>query len=306
MLMKKLKKAVLAAAAVCLVGTSAFAATPKETYIDALNYSGSHPEGAYALEVNASMPFAGEMKAHSDIYVQMRPFKVRSDSYATFMGNKGDVTSAYAEQDGNQLVCYYPRQEKDGKTTWYKASTTLQSDKPLADQLTVKVHPGALNGVKNVVQDGRNLHVTYDMSRVYQPGDEAKWPKEMQNKESVARVLTALRDSGDVTASLTLDPATNRIVSLRVPLTDQFHAVADTAVDLINAQAQKPRTDAEIGMIKQFIKNSTVLFDESWRELPADVNLSVPADVKTKAQVAKDSKALVWAGKADASSSQKQ
>ena len=84
MFTKTLKKAALATAAVCTIGGAAFAATPQQTYVDAVNTMSTHPEGTYTTQVKMVMPFVGDVTGHQQAFIQLEPeAKARFDTWAT-------------------------------------------------------------------------------------------------------------------------------------------------------------------------------------------------------------------------------
>lgn len=285
----KMKNAILAAAAICMVGGSALAYTPAEqTYQEALAYAAAHPEGSYTLQADAELPFLGNAAATSVSYVKLTPFQVRSDSQVTLAGKSSEWTSCYVEQNGADLIAYYPVQSAEGqKPVWHKMSVPLPSAQPLGQTLAKQNEKhNVLSGVKSVTAVGNNTYqVVYDMSRVYKEGDEAEWKKEgLTKKEDIAAVkqfLVALRDSGDLTVTFTVDPATKRILSATAPATPQLQAVLGSALD---AAAQKaPDKKAELSLMKSYLQNSKVNLQYRWAQLPQNIELQVPQTVKKDA-----------------------
>lgn len=182
MFTKKLKKAALAAAAICTIGGAAFAATPQQTYMDAVNTMSTHPEGTYTTQVKIVMPFVGTVTGHQQAFIQLEPeAKARFDTWATSsQGGDSEKVSGYMEQDGARLVIYYPQTErnknKSSKTVWKKASIPLKDGRSMAEIIRHEQHKDVLNGVKSVTAlGGDRYNVVYDMSRIYKDGDEKEW-----------------------------------------------------------------------------------------------------------------------------------
>lgn len=302
MFTKTLKKAALATAAVCTIGGAAFAATPQQTYVDAVNTMSTHPEGTYTTQVKMVMPFVGDVTGHQQAFIQLEPeAKARFDTWATSsQGRDSEKVSGYMEQDGARFVVYYPQTErnknKSAKTVWKKASIPLKDSRPLVEVIRQEQHKGVLNGVKSVTAlGGDRYNVVYDMSRIYKNGDEKEWEKQgltkAEDRELLKTVLLALKDSGDVSAQLTIDPRSHRVTHVSVPLTAQMRSVASVIAD--KAADYAPDKKAELAMAKQFAMNSTVSFDCDWSLLPQGIDLSVPESVKKQAVEDKDGNVLV-------------
>lgn len=291
MFTKKLKKAALAAVAVLAVGGSALAATPQETYKEAVNVMATHPEGTYTTELKGTMPFVGTMAVHQQSFVQLEPAaKAKVDMWISTSQGDTEKTSAYMEQKDASLVVYYPKSEqgknKKDKTVWKKYTIPLKDSTPLAGIIRQEQHNGALNGVKSVTAlGGDRYNVVYDVSRIYKPGDEKEWAKEgltkKEDQELVKHILLALRDCGDLSAQVTIDPRSKRITHWSVPLTAQMRAVSSLITDEV--AAQMPDKQAELAMVKQFILNSTISLDCDWSLLPQGMDLDAPQSVKNKA-----------------------
>ena len=84
-----------------------------------------------------------------------------------------------------------------------------------------------------------------------------------------------------MTVHVTVDPATNRINHLSIPLTAQMRAMGMTLIDSVDT------TDANKAMAQQFIQNSEVNMTVDYEALPAGTDLTIPSDVKKKAKADK-------------------
>lgn len=273
------KRAACTMAAIVMVGGAAFAASPSDVYQKAVQNMSENPQGEYTVHLALKMPMIGSADVNNVIDIQNEPFKTKSTTTVSVFGNKhNDPITTYAEQDGDAINIYYAQTE-DKKTTWKKATQKLSSSAPIAQSFRQTKNP--LAGVKTVTNSGNEYTVTYDSKQIYNENDKQKWQKSGYTKEqinTIASVLQALQNAGDVTAKVTIDPATNRISRVTVPLTEQMRG---GALAIIN---QVKTSDANKAVIQQFIKFSDVDMTIDCNRLPAGIDLAVPSDVKAKAE----------------------
>ncbi len=279
------KKTILAATTSVMIGVSAFAASPADTYQNAVNTMIHHPQGEYTMQVQASMPVIGTGTCTTKVDVQEKPFVSKIEISAAAMGKSSPTVHGYAEQEGKQIVYYYDGQyaklnaNGTDKTTWVKNTIDLKSAEPVIQQLAGPHH--VLSGVKDVTANGNVYTVTYDMTKLYTPGDEIQWKKQGASKkdmETLKDILQALQQAGDIKANVTIDPQSNRITNINIPLTDQVRSALDAAWKHSDS-AWKDKKD-----ILKFITMSDVSVSMTWTELPQGMDLSVPKDIKKKAK----------------------
>ena len=279
-----LKRTVLAAAAFAMMGTAAWAATPADTYKEAVNNMINHPQGEYTMQVQAKMPFVGEGNCTAKFDVQAEPFVSKAEFSASALGQSSPTVQGYIEQDGKKLIYYYDGQdakldgEKTNKNSWVKNTIDLKSAVPVAKQIA-GVH-NVLAGVKDVTAQGDVYTVTYDMSKIYTAGDEKEWMKQgaKANDVKILRdVLLALQQTGDVKAAVTIDSSTKRITKVEIPLTDHIRSI--TAAVMKDNASLKDKED-----ILKFINMSEVSLSIECTALPKGMNLTIPQDVKKHAK----------------------
>lgn len=279
-----LKRTVLAAAAFAMMGTAAWAATPADTYKEAVNNMINHPQGEYTMQVQAKMPFVGEGNCTAKFDVQAEPFVSKAEFSASALGQSSPTVQGYIEQDGKKLIYYYDGQyakldgEKTNKNSWVKNTIDLKSAVPVAKQIA-GVH-NVLAGVKDVTAQGDVYTVTYDMSKIYTAGDEKEWMKQgaKANDVKILRdVLLALQQTGDVKAAVTIDSSTKRITKVEILLTDHIRSI--TAAVMKDNASLKDKED-----ILKFINMSEVSLSIECTALPKGMNLTIPQDVKKHAK----------------------
>lgn len=279
------KHTVCTAAACFMIGTSAWAAAPADTYKEAVNTMINHPQGEYTVQVQAKMPFVGEGNAKTVWDIQEEPFVGKVALSASALGQSSPTVQGYIEQEGKKLVYYYDGQyanlndSKKNKNAWVKNTIDLKSAEPVVKQIA-GVH-NVLSGVKEVAANGDTYTVTYDMSQLYTAGDEKEWVKHGV-KDSDAKifkdVLVALQQAGDVKATVTIDAAAKRITKIDVPLTDHIRSLT-SAIMNNSKSALKDKED-----ILKFINMSEVSLTIECKALPQGLDVSVPKDIKKHAK----------------------
>lgn len=269
-----LKKTCVIALAAVSFGSVALAASPQSTYEEAARNMAAHPQGEYTVKLGIKVPFAGEGSITNKIAVQEKPFVVTSKTSVDgfTVGTKIPETQAYAEQKGKKVNVYY----QDNKQKWEKKSYDLDDATPLADKLPKSAN--VLAGVKTVTAAGGNDYkVTFDASRIYDPADQAAWKKQGMSDEQIrvaAKVLQNLQKTGDVTAVVTIDPQSQRISKISLPLTDSLRSLALTLVDEFG------KSDTDKAAVQSLIKLSEVSLTVDCNALPKGTVLTVPKNVK--------------------------
>lgn len=267
-----------------MMGTAVWAATPADTYKEAVNNMINHPQGEYTMQVQAKMPFVGEGNCTATFDVQAEPFVSKAAFSASAMGHSSPTVQGYIEQDGKKLVYYYDGQhakldgEKTDKNSWVKNTIDLKSAAPVAKQIA-GVH-NVLADVKDVTAQGDVYTVTYDMSKIYTAGDEKEWVKQGAKASDVKilkDVLLALQQTGDVKAAVTIDASTKRITKVEIPLTDHIRSI--TAAVMKDNASLKDKEE-----VLKFINMSEVSLSIECTALPDGMSLSIPQDVKKHAK----------------------
>lgn len=282
-LKQKIKGILATAGAIAMVAGTAFAATPQTVYEQAVQNAAQKPQGQYTMQFSAQVPVFGTASATSVIQVQQEPFIAKATTKMEAFGNKpsADIL-AYVEQDGKNLNFYYAEM-KGKKLDWHKKTQQLKSDAPLAKDIKPLEHP--LAGIKSITAAGDNaFDVVYSARSLYTDHDVDQWKKQGATDEQIRtakKVLDAAKNAGDVTVHVTVDPATNRINHLSIPLTAQMRAMGMTLIDSVDT------TDANKAMAQQFIQNSEVNMTVDYEALPAGTDLTIPSDVKKKAKADK-------------------
>ncbi|MCH4179446.1 MAG: hypothetical protein LKF47_06255 [Megasphaera sp.] len=276
----RIKQAFCTIAAVVMVGGAAFAATPSDVYQEAAQHMTENPQGEYTVHMALNLPMVGSANVDNVIDVQKDPFRTKSTTTVDVFGKKsGDPITTYIEQNGDTLNVYY-EENKDNKTTWKKTTQKLDSARPITESIHKTNHPMA--GVKSVAAAGMNRYtVVYDSQKLYAETDKTKWQDAGYTKEQIntaENVLQALQKAGDITAVVTIDPATKRISRVTMPLTSQLRGMALAVVDTVKT------TDANKAVIQQFIKYSDVDMTIDCNELPKGIDIAVPAAVKAQAK----------------------
>ena len=287
MIKNKVKKLALVIATFGIVSGSSLAATPEETYKEALQYSNQHADGTYTFDIHMEMPFIGSAKVTSVAQFRAKPYEMKADTTLSTQFPGKEMTKgfqSYQRQEGKSLLMYYPApNEKE----WYVYTIPLDSDAPYADTVLEKSHDNVMSGVKSVKELGQNRYrVVYDMTKLYKPGDEKKW-KGMKKEDVAAaiKVLKALQAQGDFKAIVTIDPKTKRITNVSAPFTPQMKAVMGVLFDEL--RRQMPNKSREMNMLQAFFDNSDIDFEMTWKELPKDADLTVPKEITEKAKQTK-------------------
>ena len=285
MIKNKVKKLALCVATLGVFSGAALAATPEDTYKEALQYSNQHIEGTYMIDFQLDMPFVGATKTTSVAQVREYPYEMKMDTTlkTAVVKNVPSAFTIYQLQDGKALLTYYPGH---GENLWFVRTFPLDSDAPYMDKVLSKTHENVMSGVKSVRDLGDNRYrVVYDMTKLYKPGDVKEWKGVKKDDVAVIiKALKALQETGDFKATITIDPKTKRITNVSAPLTPQMQAIVDVALDY--TKQKMPKNSREINMLQAFFKNSDANIDVSWKELPKDADLSVPKDIKEKAKPA--------------------
>ncbi len=272
-----IKKISCAAAAVMMFSGAALAATPAEVYEEAAQNMAARPDGEYVVQLDMSLPLVGKAQLVNTVDMKANPFQVKSAASVSVLG-KGMTSQTYVEQDKDVLRAYYTSSQ-DGQASWKKAERKLSSAEPFIKQQ--KDGQNVMDGVTSVTLAGTNEYtVVYDTSRLGQHMDEEKWRQEGLSErqiEAAAAVFQALRQAGDVTAVVTIDPQTKRIASLVLPLTPQLRAIAQSMVEKYAA------TDANKAVLQQFIQYSDMSLRIDCNALPDTADLTVPDDVRAQA-----------------------
>lgn len=279
------KKSVLAVTASMMMSVSAWAASPADTYQQAVNTMIHHPQGTYTMQVQADMPVIGTGTCTTKVDVQEKPFVSKIEVSAAALGKASPTVHGYAEQEGKKIVYYYDGQyaklddKRTDTTVWVKHSIDLKRAEPVIQQLASPHH--VLAGVKEVTAKGNVYTVTYDMTKLYTPGDEIQWKKQGASEkdiEMIKGILRALQQAGDIKADVTIDSQSNRIMKVDIPLTSQVRSALEAALKH-GSPAWKDKDE-----LLQFIALSDVSLSITWAELPQGIELSVPSDVKKMAK----------------------
>lgn len=279
------KRGFLAAATCIMMGTTALAATPADTYKEAVNNMINNPQGEYTMQIQAKMPFVGEGTCTAAFDVQADPFVSQVKFSAAAMGQSSPTVNGYIEQSGKKMIYYYDGtyakldNKKSSKPTWVKNTVDLKSAEPIAKQIAGTHH--VLSGVKDVTVHGDSYVVTYDMSKLYTAGDEKKWAQygaADRDIKIVKEILQALQEAGDVKANVAIDPSTKRITKIEIPLTEHIRSIA-TAIFKNDPAPLKEREE-----LLRFITMSEVSLSIECTALPNGMVLTVPDDVRKNAK----------------------
>lgn len=273
------KKAGCTAAAVLMLGGAALASSPSDIYTEAMQEMMAHPDGEYTITVQTQTPFMGQADIINTLDLRAEPMQSKSVIVVQGMGRSTDPVTTYVEQDGKQLNIYYSKTENN-KTTWYKTVQPLKNEN-IQEAMTEKHN--VLAGVKSVAEAGDNTYdVVFDSSRIYDADDMKKLQEKYgytdEQANVVETVLQALQQAGDITATMTIDPQTKRISRVTVPLTPQLQKLVPAFLD----KCEMKETDKAV--IQQIIQYSEVSLSVDAAVLPADIDLSVPEDVRKNAQ----------------------
>ena len=279
------KRGFLAAAMCMMVGTTVLAATPSDTYKEAVNNMINNPQGEYTMQIQAKMPFVGAGTCTAKLDVQAEPFVSQVKLSAAAMGQSSPTVNGYIEQNGKKLIYYYDGtyaqldHKKTSKNTWVKNTVDLESAEPIAKRIAGTHH--VLSGVKAVTVHGDSYAVTYDMSKLYTAGDEKKWAQHGATDSDikvVKEILLALQKAGDVTANVTIDSSTKRITKIEIPLTEHIRSIA-TAIFKNDPALPKEREE-----LLRFITMSEASLSIECTALPNGMVLTVPDDVRKNAK----------------------
>lgn len=275
------KKAVLTATATLMIGGAAFAATPEETYAEAAQNTVTQTSGEYDINMDMSLPIVGSVTMQGTLDIQALPTLQGKGTLTTNIAGKAVAPATiYLEQDGKTITSYYSVLQ-DGKTSWKKQTQELTSEQAVNDYL--KAQHNVMEGVKSVTAAGDNTYqVVFDSSRIYNADTldtiKVKYGANEKTLDLTDKVLKALQQAGDVTTTVTIDPATKQITKIALPVTPQLRQIALTILDDTNTSG------ADQAVIRQFIMNSDISLSIDIKPLPAGVDLTIPQDVKTQAQ----------------------
>lgn len=268
------KKTICAAAATLMIAGAGFAASPEDTYKEAVANMAAQPDGQYTLVLALDVPM-GQVKATNVIGVKAQPFQLKDAGTINLFNKEELKTTVYAEQNG-KAVDIYSGLEKQGKTEWKKTTQALHSSQPVAESL--KGNHNVLAGVKSITAAGNNQYVvTMDSSRIYQKGDEAIWAKQGLKKDQVnmlTSVLQALQQSGDTAFTVTIDPSSKRITRVEGNFTKEMKDIVNTVVGQTKAAASTKEFIQ--GMVNQSQLHMTI----DCAALPAGADLTAPQSVK--------------------------
>jgi hypothetical protein len=271
------KRSVCTIAAAVFMAGSCLAAGPADMYKQAVETMIAQPTGDYTMHLDLGTPI-GKMTGVTVTQLKAEPFQLKSVTTVSALNRQGQDVTVYAEQVGNQLVTYTSVQ-KDGKTQWRKDIQKLDSSEPVVRSMQ-KQH-NLLAGVKSVENDGQDRYkVVFDSSRLYTDNDKKDWTKKGMTKDQVntiATVLKALQQAGDVSMIVAVDPASQRITHVEGNLTKQMQSIVTTGVDQVDVTASTK------AMVKTLANSSTLQMSIDCKALAADADLSVPKDVKDKA-----------------------
>lgn len=275
------KKAVLTATATLMIGGAAFAATPEETYAEAAQNTVTQTSGEYDINMDMSLPIVGSVTIQGTLDIQALPTLQGKGTLSTNLAGKAIAPATiYLEQDGKTITSYYSVTQ-DGKTGWKKQTQELTSEQAVADY--IKAQHNVMEGVKSVTAAGDNTYqVVFDSSRIYNDDTldtiKVKYGANEKTLDITDKVLKALQQAGDVTTTVTIDPATKQITKIALPVTPQLRQIALTVL------ADTNTSDADQAVIRQFIMNSDMSLSVSIKPLPEGVDFTIPQDVKDQAQ----------------------
>lgn len=275
------KKAMLTVTAALTIGGASFAATPAETYAEAAQNTLAQPSAEYDVKLDMSMPFVGAVNVNGTLDTKNLPTLQGKMTLTTTVAGKAMTPSTiYIEQDGKTITCYYSV-PKDGQITWKKQTQQLTSDHAIADYLKDKHN--VMNGVKSVQSLGNNDYaVVFDSSRIYNEDSlkalKVKYGANEKNVDLTEKVLKALQQSGDITTTVTIDPETKRITRIALPMTPQLRQIALTVLE----NPQIPEGNQAV--LKQFVMNSDISLAVEVKDLPVDIDFTIPQDVKDQAK----------------------